>query len=616
MKIKIAILGRSVAIAMGAAGLVGCGGSHNSQPSRDDWTAIVETADSLIDIKPDSTLVLCRRFFEECPAPAESLRARAKLIEGNAYFSLGDLDEARASMAQARDWAMACGDQYALINATSDLGVAMRVSQQPDSALSLYNEALEMIPQGEYLDERAHLLTSIAILYANTGRLDEAREYADRAVEAANLCGDMDMIMYASSQAGAIYNLLGDNAKGLQLTHLAADLARRNNLPRYELKALGHMIDLHLRDGRRDSALFYLARGEEIAGQFPRNSVEGLGFLEEKYVVLAALGRHRESIAVQRLLLGFGDDAAAFMPRDKLWLRMARNYQALGRGDSAAICYERAIEVADSLRGEETDNQLSEFYARFRTSEKELALANLERQKARTDMWLSIWIGVAVFCLMLVAVALMYMRNRRRGERLRLIQSRLEGVEQERGRLARELHDGVCNDLYGIELLMQSSMPTDQLLTDVERIRSDVRRISHQLMPPSLRDLELPQAFEELVGKLRHAYGGCQFHLSVDSTRDWHAVPQGITYGLYRVAQEIIGNALRHAEPTELSLDITLDAHDIILVFSHNGHTQGGSGRGIGIQSVKERLASLNATAQGLPFADKVTIRCPYHGKP
>ncbi len=591
--------------------LWGCQSTRESGPEDNDWEKMVATADSLIDLRPDSTLVLCRQFFDSYPHPADSLYARAKLIEGNAYFSLGDLEEAVSSMAKARDLAKACGDQYALINATSDLGVAMRVSQHPDSALSLYNEALGMIPQGEYLDERAHLLTSIAILYANTGRLDESREYADLAVTAANDCGDMDMIMYASSQAGAIYNLIGDRDKGLQLTRLAAAMARKNSFPRYELKALGHMIDLHLRDGQRDSALFYLSRGEELAKHFPRNSVEGLGFLEEKYVVLSTLGRYRESIAVQRLLLSLSADAATFMPHDKLWLRMARNYQALGRGDSAALCYERAIEVADSLRGEETDSQLSEFYARFKTSEKELALANLERQKARTDMWLSIWIGVALVCLMLAAVAWMYLRNRRRGERLRLIQSRLEGVEQERGRLARELHDGVCNDLYGVELLLQSPTPTESLLQDVERIRGDVRRISHELMPPSLEGLTLPQAFEEMLDKLRHASPSTFFSLEVDPEQGWASVPERVTYGLYRITQELIGNMLRHARPTSIDIKVARDNQKLTLSLSHDGASDSTPGRGIGLESVNERLAALNAPATGLPSSPEITISIP-----
>lgn len=571
------------------------------------FTRLVETADSLVDIKPDSALILCRQFFEEYPGRTDSLYARARLVEGNAYFAIGDMDEAISSMGEAKRVAEASGDKYALINATSDLGVMMRVSQKPDSALSLYNEALSLIGSGPYKDEKAHLLTSIAVLYANTGHLEEARDYADKAVEAANDSEDMDLIMYASSQAGAIYNLLGDREKGLQLTRLAAATARQNNLPRYELKALDHLIDLHLRAGQTDSVLHYLRRGETLSQLFPVNSVEGLGFLEEKYVVLAALGRHKESIAVQRYLLGL-QNAAAFMPVDKLWLRMARNYDALHRADSAAICYERAFELIDSIRGEETDRQLGEFYVRFKTSEKELALANMERQKAQTDMWLSIWIAVAVA---VISGSALYIRSRKKSERMRILQSRLEGIEQERGRLAQDLHDGVCNDLYGIELLLQSPTPKEQLLGDVEQIRADVRRISHELMPPSLQDVTLLQAFEDMVGKLQHSYPDKHISLTAQPESGWEAVPQHKSYALYRICQELLGNIVRHANPTEVSVELALGNATVGIVIKNDATTScQKAGHGIGLESVKERLASIGATAEGLPFGRKIAISC------
>jgi signal transduction histidine kinase len=573
---------------------------------RTEYEEILTAADSLVDISPDSSLILCRQFFECYSAPKDTLYARAKLIEGNAYFSLGDMDEAIEALRAARE--MADANQYLLINATADLGVVMRVAGDADSAMTLYQEALSLIEAGDYKDEKAHLLTSIAILYANTGHLDEARDYADRAVEAANESKDMDMIMYATSQAGAIYNLLGDREKGLQLTHQALANARKMDLPRYEIKTLGHLIDMHLRAGNKDSVAYYLKRGEELSAQFPENSVEGLGFLEEKYVVLAALGRYRESLDVQHHLLNLQNKAATFMPAEKLWLRMARNYAALHNSDSTTYCYERALELTDSIRGEETDKQLSEFYARFKTSEKELALAKMEKEKARSDMWLAIWVAIAI---LVIIAGMLYIRDRKKKERMHILQNRIKAKEEERKRLAKELHDGVCNDLYGIEMLMQAGRPDEELLDDVEKIRMEVRRISHELMPPSLQDVNLPQALGDMVSKLRHAYPDKTFNLSTPSNADWNRVSENITYSLYRICQELIGNMLRHANPAVISLSISLDADALRVQLSHDGDASSASeGTGIGIESVRERLAAIEATADGLPYAPVMTIIC------
>lgn len=603
-------------LAIFSTALIFSGCRRHSPSVTDDssYGGLLAQADSLIDISPDSTLVLCRSFFMEYPDAADSLRARARLIEGNAYFSLGDLTEARNAMSEAKTIASRCGDTYTCINATADLGVAMRVSQQPDSALTLYNEALAMIgDNNSYADEKAHLLTSIAILFANTGHLDEARDYADKAVAASKESGDPDLIMYATSQAGAIYNLMGDREMATRLSYEALADARRQGLPRYELKALGHIIDIHLRENRLDSVDFYLRRGEELARLFPETSVEGLGFLEEKYVVLAAMGRYRESLAVQKRLMRLQDCAPTFMPPEKLWLRMARNYRGLNMPDSAAICYERAFEVSDSLRGEDTDRQLSEFYARFKTTEKEIALANMERRKARSDMWLAIATGIIVALAATVAAGTYYVKNRRRKERLTMLRSHINGIEQERGRLAKDLHDGICNDLYGIEMLLQTDTSREELLCDVEKIRSEVRRISHEMMPPSLLDIGLDEALRDMLAKMEHAYPRTKFVCSSISGPEHKPLSNHISYSIYRICQELTGNIMRHANPANLKLSLDCGMNEFILTISHDGATAANisDSNGIGIESIRQRLASIDATASGFPFAKEIKITCP-----
>lgn len=605
-----------ITLAILSAALIFSGCQRNSSSAADDssYGALLAQADSLIDISPDSTLVLCRNFFMEYPDAADSLRARARLIEGNAYFSMGDLTEARTAMSEAKDIASRCGDTYTCINATADLGVAMRVSQQPDSALTLYNEALAMIGDNcSYADEKAHLLTSIAILFANTGHLDEARDYADKAVAASKESGDPDLIMYATSQAGAIYNLLGDREMATRLSYEALADARRQGLPRYELKALGHIIDIHLRENRPDSVDFYLRRGEELAHLFPETSVEGLGFLEEKYVVLTAMGRYRESLAVQKRLMRLQDSAPTFMPPEKLWLRMARNYRGLNMSDSAAICYERAFEVSDSLRGEDTDRQLSEFYARFKTTEKEIALANMQRRKARSDMWLAIAAGIIIALAATVAAGIYYVKNRRRKERLAMLRSHINGIEQERGRLAKDLHDGICNDLYGIEMLLQTDTSREELLCDVEKIRSEVRRISHEMMPPSLLDVGLDEALRGMLAKMEHAYPHTDFICSTISGPGNKPLSDHISYSIYRICQELTGNIMRHANPANLKLSLDCGMNEFVLTITHDGTTavNTSGSNGIGIESIRQRLASIDATASGFPFAKEIKITCP-----
>lgn len=105
---------------------------------------------------------------------------------------------------------------------------------------------------------------------------------------------------------------------------------------------------------------------------------------------------------------------------------------------------------------------------------------------------------------LLLAAYYVFRRKRiRKEEELKLAQSYIDGLERERTRLAKDLHDGVCNDLLGIGMNMQYMQPTDEskreILALLEQVRSDVRCISHELMPPKFQVTTLAETVEAYV---------------------------------------------------------------------------------------------------------------------
>ena len=89
---------------------------------------------------------------------------------------------------------------------------------------------------------------------------------------------------------------------------------------------------------------------------------------------------------------------------------------------------------------------------------------------------------------------IIYLRARRRKIEVENIRAGLDGIEQERGRLAHELHDGVCNDLLGIELTLAAGRcDTGELSEMIRTTRNEVRSISHELLPPRFNGLSLTQ---------------------------------------------------------------------------------------------------------------------------
>ena len=149
--------------------------------------------------------------------------------------------------------------------------------------------------------------------------------------------------------------------------------------------------------------------------------------------------------------------------------------------------------------------------------------------------------------------------------------------DAERLRIARELHDEVGQALTAVLLelgFLAKQAPriqADALRHAQERARSsleDVRRIALELRPEALDDLGLVNALIALCSRIEK-----QGHLPVRRHLDGR-LPQStpeVELVIYRVAQEALTNALRHAEATELSVALFEERGDVVLVVEDDG---------------------------------------------
>lgn len=559
--------------------------SASSHPQLEKW---IELADSYINCNPDSALIV----VTDIERGVTGLESKPEygmlmLVKGNAYHSLGKGTEAITAFNKAIAIAREHRDTTTLVQALADCGVAYRVAQQPDSALTRYREALALIEESGETSGKASLLTSIAILYTNRGRVAEAVPFARQAIAAAEESGDMEDVMYAGSQGALILYKAGERDEGLDVERRIVAMSKAKGLPRYMLKAYVAIIDMHYNNNAIDSALAYIEEGRMSLDKVPENSVEAIGFLEESHIILSATGRYRESIEVQKRLLSI-DDASMYIPIDHLWRSMARNYKALGDIDNMGDAYERSISLTDSIRSGDIDAQLSEFNVKYETSQKELEISRLEAERSRAGMLLVIYVAIAVVVILSL---IGYILARRRRVALELVKSQLQGVEQERARLARDLHDGVCNDLLGLGLMMQSSStPQEECVEYLSEIRNEVRGISHELMPPKFCGLTL----DDLLSDYTRKQGGFVSYRS----KGIPSLPEDVSYQLYRMVQESVSNIRKHTAATSADMSATFSQGggvEITITYRGEPLEVETRERGIGQLTLKRRAAIINA---------------------
>ena len=368
------------------------------------------------------------------------------------------------------------------------LGVCYRRISMMDSTLHYYNMAWKIIQDKTSpaaVSEKTRLLTSMAILMTFMGRDEESVQFADRAMVMAGEATDIEMVMYAATNAGGIYARNGDFTKSASALRMAVSKTKENGMTDRLLSALTIMTSMFSLAGEKDSVSHYLAMAEEVAAELPENSVAVLGFRETQASVLGSLGRYAESNAIYRRLLSASGSNSS-VAEDAGYIAMARNYMAMGQWENAGQCYERAYSVLDSIYSEDITSQVSEWSAKYGAAEKELEISRLEQESLKKQAAIKTWVIIAMALVAVltgvVLTAAFRRKHLKKVEELRLARKYIDGVEKERARVARDLHDGICNDLLGIGMQISAMRPCspeqDKVLSMLEGLRSEVRTIS------------------------------------------------------------------------------------------------------------------------------------------
>lgn len=179
--------------------------------------------------------------------------------------------------------------------------------------------------------------------------------------------------------------------------------------------------------------------------------------------------------------------------------------------------------------------------------------------------------------------------------RQRRVQSYLEGLEVERNRLARELHDNVSNELVAIRMEIEGGKSTPQeIMNTLKTLHTEVRAISHDLMPPVFKYATLPETLEDYVSQ-RDKSGKTEITLSIQPEEGWENIPQNTGLEIYRIIQEVTGNALKHAEASRVDITLLWNESRIEIVVADNGKgfDKKRKNTGIGMNIIRERVRNL-----------------------
>jgi PAS domain S-box-containing protein len=183
----------------------------------------------------------------------------------------------------------------------------------------------------------------------------------------------------------------------------------------------------------------------------------------------------------------------------------------------------------------------------------------------------------------------------------------IEAQEEERSRIARELHDDICQRLALLSMELEQanrgsngsagSAKIEEIRRHCTQIANDVQALSHKLHSSKLEYLGLAAAIRSFCREFSQ-----QHDVSVQFADENvpNALPRDISLSLFRVTQEALQNALKHSGVREYSVNLWGSANDIQLEVSDRGAgfdtEEAKSDRGLGLVSMQERVHLVRGT--------------------
>lgn len=176
------------------------------------------------------------------------------------------------------------------------------------------------------------------------------------------------------------------------------------------------------------------------------------------------------------------------------------------------------------------------------------------------------------------------------------IDSFIEGEEKEKARIGRELHDGIAQEIIAVKLAMHHQHADSGLIADLNRISSDIRNISHELMPQTLKEYGLPIAIKDICQKILTPSG---IQYEIHTTLSDERFVDKIEITIYRIFQELVHNIIKHSHATEVLVQLRKMNNHILLVVEDNGRGMSeGKKDGIGISNLISRVQLLDGNLQ------------------
>ena len=491
------------------------------------------------------------------------------------------------------------------------IGLANYLNGNQDEALKNYFLSKNIVEKTSNYKAICEVDNELGILYIKQKKINDAKSVLTKSIYYATKAKDISLIANACNNLGLVYN----DSKQLDSAEYYFNIAYKKYDQIQSKLGMSYSLDYL-------SAVYVNTNRLELAEDKLYQSIKIKNELNDKTgeaVCINNLGElYLQKNELQKALIYF--KAAADSSKKINYLDLeAYTYQMQADIYSKLNDYKNAYEYSnlykqknELLLNEKRIKAIEEYQTKYETEKKE---SEIKQQQLKINKRNTLLISLSViFLLSLLAFYLLYNRYKLKQqtklqqelfiEQQKRSEAVLEAEEMERQRIARDLHDGVGQLLSATKLnfnaitndiILENKQTEEKLHKSISMIDDsikEIRNISHNMMPATLQHFGIIKAIEEFTDRMNLAgKSNINFeYFEVDEDK----LNSTFKLMLYRITQEIINNTIKHADASNINIQLIGDENELVLTIEDNGTgfdvQKAMKEEGIGLKNIQLRV--------------------------
>jgi signal transduction histidine kinase len=621
-------------------------------PSSRQVDTLIQLSISYSFTNEDTSVILGERSVEISKGHEDqAIHAKALLELGDTYRIFGNVPKGETLILEGKAIYETLGDEGQVAYADNKLGAVAVNKAEYDQAVKYYLSALEIWEKLKDSSNLTNPYINLGDAFWRLGQPDKAEEYTNKALQIAEELKQDRPRMFALNNQGLNFKALAESysyiadtmSQDAQLYKDSVDLFYDKALQNFE-KAYGLAQKLN----NKQSAMRHLinmATIKDAKAEYP----EALKLTKEAEVLSNNLGDVSIIVLIKRNLtslyrqtgqmaqaIAYGEEAVKLAQDNNFPGYVAgvsdqlyQAYKQTGQFDKALKNLEQYKSYQVNTLDTEKVKAIAEIEEKYQTVQKEKQILEqqneileLEKTNSRIARQRNLYTGSAGILVLLGFLGFQINRIRReRNDKKAFAEALIYAQEEDRKRIARDLHDGVGQSLLLIKKQLEAShatsMENQRMITDT---LEEVRSISRDLHPFQLEKFGLTTTLNDMVEKVGHA---SDIFITKEIDPVDGLLSEKAEINVFRTVQEALSNIVKHAEASAAKVTIRQEAGGIFLKIQDNGkgfdhELAVVKSKSLGLRTMYERISSIGGKLKiekGAPKGTVIEIQIPAKNK-